>query len=73
MTISDVVFKLWSQGDLTRAEELLSGNIPHLSDPSHRAYTLAHRALVHARLKQWEAAADDAKKVIFWSSCPAPC
>lgn len=62
MDINDTVFKLWMLGDLTRVEEILAEEIAH---PFHRARALAQRALVRARLKQWDMAIDDAQEVIL--------
>ncbi|KAI9569853.1 hypothetical protein HD554DRAFT_2170850 [Boletus coccyginus] len=64
MYISDAAFKLWTQGDLTRVEELFADDIIHPSNPSHHARALAHRALVRSRLKRCDMAIDDAKKSI---------
>jgi len=63
MYISDAAFKLWTQGDLARAEELFAEETIHTSNPSHHACALAHRALVRTRLKRYDMAIDDAKKV----------
>ncbi|KAF8554954.1 hypothetical protein OG21DRAFT_1439363 [Imleria badia] len=61
MDINDTAFKSWMQGDLTRAEELLTEVI---TDPALHAHALAQRALVRSRLKQTDMAMDDAKKSI---------
>jgi len=63
MYISDATFKLWTQGDMVRVEELFGEDILHPSNPFHHARALAHRALVRARLKRCDMAIDDAKKV----------
>jgi len=63
MYISDAAFKLWTQGDLTRVEELFAEETIHTSNLSHHACALAHRALVRTRLKRCDMAIDDAKKV----------
>lgn len=51
----------WKQGQFVKTEALLTEDIDS-GNPSHRA--LAHRALIRARLRQWDAANDDAEKVI---------
>lgn len=56
------VLDLWKQGELVKAEALLSKDIDS-QDPSYR--TLAHRALIRSRLRDWDAANDDAQKVVF--------
>ena len=63
MYISETVFKPWTQGDLTRAEELLTQDAITPSNTWYHAHTLAHRALVRARSKRWEMAISDAKEV----------
>ena len=63
MCISETVFKSWTQGDLTRAEELLTQGAIAPSNTLCHAHMLAHRALVRARSKQWEMAIGDAKEV----------
>lgn len=65
MYISDTAFELWAQGDLTRVEDLLTGEINHPPSHFHHAQGLAHRALVRSRLKQWDMVIYDAKKVIL--------
>ncbi|KAF8556849.1 WD40 repeat-like protein, partial [Imleria badia] len=64
MYISDAAFKFWTEGNLTRVEELLTQEILHPSNPFHHARALAHRALVRTRSKQWNTAVDDAKMSI---------
>ena len=59
--IYTAVLKSWTQGDLTRVEQLLTEEIAH---PFHSARALAQRALVRSRLKEWDLAMEDAKKVI---------
>ncbi|KAF8557544.1 hypothetical protein OG21DRAFT_1482211, partial [Imleria badia] len=61
MDIDDAAFKSWTQGDLTRVEELLTEVI---ADPVLHAHALAQRALVRSRLKQTDMAMVDAKKSI---------
>ena len=63
MYISDAMFKSWIQGDLTRVEQLLTEEIIRPSSPFHHARTLAYRALVRARSRQWDTATQDAEKV----------
>ena len=48
---------------MTHVEELLTEEIDHPSNPFHHARALAHRAFVRMRLKQWDTAVDDARKV----------
>ncbi|KAI9569819.1 WD40-repeat-containing domain protein [Boletus coccyginus] len=64
MYISDAAFKLWTQGDWVRVEELLGEDIIYPSNPFHHARALALRALVRTRLKRCDIAIDDAKKSI---------
>ncbi|KAI9569839.1 hypothetical protein HD554DRAFT_2313201 [Boletus coccyginus] len=64
MYISDAAFKLWTQGDLARVEQLFADDIMHPSNPFHHACALAHCALVRTHLKRYEMAIDDAKKSI---------
>jgi len=63
MYISDAAFKLWTQGDLARVEDIFGEDIIYPSNPFHHARTLAHRALVRSRLKRCDVAIEDAKKV----------
>ena len=63
MYISETVFKPWTQGDLTCAEELLTQAAIAPSNTLYHAHTLAHRALVRARTKRCEMAIGDAKEV----------
>ena len=63
MCISETIFKPWTQGDLTRTEELLTRAAIAPSNTLYRAHTLAHRAVVRARSKRWEMAIGDAKEV----------
>ena len=65
MYISDAAFKSWTQGDLTRVEDLLTEEIAHPSNPLRHALALAYRALVRSRSKKWNMAIDDATKVIL--------
>ena len=62
MYLHDAVFDCWTQGDLARVDELLTEQI---KDPFYHAHALAQRALVRGRLKLWEMAIEDAKKVIL--------
>ena len=61
--INDAVYNSWTQGDLTRVEELLTEELEHTLYRS-RPRVLANRALVRTRLKRWDMAVDDAKKVL---------
>ena len=63
MYIGDTVFESWTQGDLTRAEQFLTKDVTHPSNPFHHAHTLAQRSLVNTRLQRPGMATDDAKKV----------
>lgn len=63
--VTGAAFESWAQGDLPRAEGLLTEEIIHPSSPFHHAQALAHRSLVRSRVKQWDMAVDDAKKVIY--------
>jgi hypothetical protein len=67
MYISDAAFKSWTQGNLTRVEDLLTEEIEtvHSSNPLHHAHALAYRALVRSRSKQWNLVVDDSNKVIL--------
>ncbi|KAF8554956.1 hypothetical protein OG21DRAFT_1508243 [Imleria badia] len=61
MDIDHEIFNSWTQGDLTRVEELLTEVIAY---PFRHARALSQRSLVWSRLKQWDMAMDDAKKSI---------
>lgn len=52
----------WRQDQLANADALLTAAIPDSQSPSH--HVLASRALVRARLQQWDAALIDAEKVL---------
>ena len=52
----------WRQDQLANADALLTAAIPESQSPSH--HVLASRALVRARLQQWDAALIDAEKVL---------
>jgi WD40 repeat protein len=52
----------WKHNQLANAESLLTAAIPESRNTSH--HILASRALVRARLKQWDAAIADATEVI---------
>jgi hypothetical protein len=67
MHISDAAFKSWTEGDLTRVEDLLTADIEtvHFLNPLHHAHALAYRALVRSRSKQWDMVVDDSNKVIL--------
>ena len=58
MHIKEAVFKSWTQGDLIRAEELLTQGTIVPSNTLYHAHTLAHRALVRARSNdgKWQSA-----------------
>ncbi|KAF8554958.1 hypothetical protein OG21DRAFT_1573744 [Imleria badia] len=59
MYLDDAAFKSWTQGDLTRVDELFTKQI---ADPLYHAHALAQRTLVRGRLQQWDKAIEDAKK-----------
>ena len=59
--VGGAVFDSWKQDELVKTEALLTEDI-NPENPNHRA--LAHRALIRTRLLQWDAANDDAEKVI---------
>ena len=63
MCISETVFRSWTQGELTLAEDLLTQDAIAPSNTLYHAHTLAHRALVRARSKQWEMGIGDAREV----------
>ena len=60
LDIDSVALNAWKRGQLTNAEALLSTAIP---TSKNRHHVLAGRALVRARLGQWDAALVDAKEV----------
>jgi len=59
--IDDAALDSWKRGQLAKAETLLTTAVNKSRNPSHHA--LASRALVRARLHQWDAAFADARKV----------
>jgi hypothetical protein len=63
--ISEEALEAWTQGDLTRTEQVLTEKILDVQDPSRHSQCLAHRSLVRSRLKHYKLAIDDAKKVAF--------
>ena len=52
----------WRQDQLANADALLTAAIPDSQSPSH--HVLASRALVRARLQQWDASLVDAETVL---------
>lgn len=64
--IHDAALDSWKRGEFENAVELLTAVVSTSLNPSH---VLAGRALVRARLKQWDAAIADAKEVL--SSFPS--
>ena len=58
--IDDAALNLWKRDQLTDVEELLSRTIT-ASNTSHHAF--ASRALVRARLQEWDTALVDAERV----------
>ena len=59
--IDDAALHSWKHNQLANAEALLTAAIHESRNPIHHA--LASRALVRARLRQWDAAIADATKV----------
>ncbi|KAF8121118.1 hypothetical protein EV363DRAFT_1234174 [Boletus edulis] len=57
--IDNEAYVSWRKGKLVSTEDILSNEIERSSTPSH--YHLANRALVRARLQQWDRALDDAQ------------
>ncbi|KAF8548746.1 hypothetical protein OG21DRAFT_1489116 [Imleria badia] len=60
--IDDAALDLWKHDQLTDTAALLTTAIATSQNPSHDA--LASRAIVRARLRQWDQAVDDAEKSI---------
>lgn len=60
--VDDTALYLWKHDQLENAEELLTAVIMSESINHH---VLANRALVRARLRQWDEAILDAEKVII--------
>ena len=61
MRIKRAALYAWKNDQLTKAEALLTAAIPMSEDMTHDV--LASRALVRARLQQWDAALVDAEEV----------
>lgn len=59
--VNDIALDSWKHGDLAEAEVLLTAELPKSQGPTH--HILASRALVRTRLRQWDAAIDDAEQV----------
>jgi len=59
--IDDAALDSWKHSELANAEALLTAAVNKSRNPSHHA--LASRALVRARLQQWDAAIADATEV----------
>lgn len=59
--IDDAALDSWKRDQFENAEALLTAAIPKSQNPSH--HVLASRALVRARLLQWDSAVVDAEKV----------
>ena len=64
--IDDTILDLWRHDQLANAEKLLNPRNPRIL-PGNRSHALASRALVRARLRQWDAAIADTTAV-----CVAP-
>ena len=60
--IDDAALDLWKNDQLENAETLLTAAILESENPSH--HVLASRALVRARLQQWDASLVDAETVL---------
>ncbi|KAF8546581.1 hypothetical protein OG21DRAFT_1102783 [Imleria badia] len=60
--IDDATLDSWKHDQLESAEALLTAAIPESQNPSH--HVLASRALVRARLQQWDTALVDAETAI---------
>ncbi|KAF8551245.1 hypothetical protein OG21DRAFT_1487133 [Imleria badia] len=60
--INDIALDSWKQDQLAIAKESLTTAIPASQNPIH--HTLASRALIQVRLKQWNAAIADANESI---------
>jgi hypothetical protein len=56
------VLHSWKHDQLENTDALLTAAIPYSRNPIH--HVLASRALVRARLRQWDAALVDAKEVL---------
>ena len=61
--IDDAALHSWKHNQLANAQALLTATIHGSPNPSHHA--LASRALVRARLRQWDAAIADATEVFI--------
>ena len=59
--IDDAAFYSWKHDQLENADALLTAAISESRNPTHDV--LASRALVRARLRQWDAALVDAEEV----------
>ena len=60
--IDDAALDSWMHDQLENAEALLTAAIPESRNPIH--HVLASRALIRARLRQWDAALVDAEEVL---------
>ena len=65
--IDDAALDSWKHGRLENAEVLLTTAVSESRNPNHHA--LASRALVRARLRQWDAALVDAEEVLVALFC----
>ena len=68
--IDDAALHSWNHNQLADAEALLAAAIHESRNPSH--HTLASRALVRARLREWDAAIADAIQVCLALLSHAP-
>ena len=60
--VDDAALHSWKHDQLENADALLTVAIPESWNPTH--HVLASRALVRARLRQWDAALVDAEQVV---------
>jgi hypothetical protein len=60
--IDDAALDSWKHDQLENADALLTAAIPDPRNPNH--HVLASRALVRARLRQWDTALVDAEEVL---------
>ena len=61
--IDDAALDSWKHDQLENADALLTAAIPESRNPNHHLF--ANRALVRARLQQWDAALIDAEQVLI--------
>lgn len=66
--MSQAVHEAWRLGNLEKAEDLLSKEIANPDCSELVTYSLANRALIRARLRNWDQALEDARMVMCTSS-----